>query len=158
MREPDDGPRDTWYVASRTRHAARWRALRSHGVDVACSWIDEAGLGETVDWEALWHRCAAEAKDARTFILFADEGDEEMRGALVEAGIRIGAGLPLWVVTPDGFLRSLERHPEVWPADAYIRYCIERVCREVPPSFGPTAFLAAGEPTTPPKPTNKATV
>ena len=130
----DGDPRDTWYIASRTRHAERWKALRAHGIDLLCSWVDEAGQGQTSDWADLWRRCEREAKTAHTFILYADGDDYEMRGALVECGIRVSTGRPLWYLTPPDFARSLAHHPLFMPADAYIRHCIETVCAEVPPA------------------------
>lgn len=33
------------YVASKTRHAAKWKALINKGYNIISTWIDEAGPG-----------------------------------------------------------------------------------------------------------------
>jgi len=85
------------YIASKTKHAARWRALRSLGVPISSSWIDEAGEGETSDWNDLWCRCLAEAKSAMSLILYV-ESDEILKGAYVEVGAALASGVPVFVV------------------------------------------------------------
>src|SRR5438093_12904578 len=35
------------FVASRTRHAAKWRSLRDAGWPIISTWIDEAGPGQS---------------------------------------------------------------------------------------------------------------
>jgi len=88
------------YIASKTNHAARWRALRSSGVPVSCTWIDEAGAYETLDWPDLWERCIREAAGADVFILYCEEG-EVLKGAFVELGSAACRGKAyLWWVGP----------------------------------------------------------
>lgn len=52
------------YIASRAslpERSAAWRRLRDvDGWKLTCSWIDEAGVGETADLGALWSRIEAE--------------------------------------------------------------------------------------------------
>lgn len=85
------------YIASKTKHAAKWKALRESGVPIISTWIDEAGEGETVSYEDLWRRCIAESKSAAAFIVYAEPG-ETLKGALVEMGAAIAAGTPVFSV------------------------------------------------------------
>lgn len=85
------------YTASRTRHAPRWKDLRASGVPIIATWIDEAGPGETADMSELWGRCINEAKSAGAVILYREDG-ETLKGALVEVGAALGAGVPVYVV------------------------------------------------------------
>lgn len=99
------------YTASRTHHAARWRALRDAGVPVVSTWIDEAGAGESTSLVDLWRRCVAEASSAATFVLYHEPGDDPLKGAFVEAGAALAAGVPVFVVGhPPG---SWVNHPLV---------------------------------------------
>lgn len=141
------GSVDGWYIASRTRHAPRWRALRdSSGVRVLSSWIDEAGPGQTQDWADLWARCEREAVSARVFVLFIEEGDTDLRGALAEVGMRLAAGLPVYYVSRDCSigkgLRSLARHPLVINAPHDIAHPIVAVCERIGPASTPAARMA----------------
>jgi hypothetical protein len=102
------------YIASRTRHAARWRALRASGVPIISTWIYEAGEGETSDWAELWERCVREASSCRGLILFAEPPEDDcLSGALVEAGVALGAGVPVYVVGESKSIRKFVRHPLV---------------------------------------------
>lgn len=89
------------YMASKTAHAGRWRDLRKQGFPVACTWIDEAGAGETADFPDLWARCIREAATAAALILYCEPG-EILKGALVEVGAALAAGVPVLWVGPAG--------------------------------------------------------
>lgn len=90
------------YTASKTTHAWRWRALRDTGVPINSTWIDEAGVGETVDFRDLWARCVGEAAGADALVLYVEPG-ETLKGALVEVGAALASGVPVYVVgNPDG--------------------------------------------------------
>jgi hypothetical protein len=99
------------YIASKTEHAPRWRALRAKGAPIVASWIDEAGPGETADYGDLWTRCAAEAAGAATLIAYVEEG-EALKGALVEVGIAIATGVPVLWCGPTG-RHTVTKHPGV---------------------------------------------
>lgn len=86
------------YTASRTRHAAKWRAMREAGVTVVSTWIDEAGPGESTSVSDLWTRCVREARDADVLLLYVEDGDLPIKGALVEVGAALAAGKPVCVV------------------------------------------------------------
>lgn len=88
----------TVYVASKVRHAPRWRALRAAGrVRVVSTWIDEAGPGQTEDFPDLWRRCVAEAAAADATVVYGEPG-ETLKGALVEVGAALAAGKPVYAV------------------------------------------------------------
>lgn len=89
------------YIASRTRHAARWKALRDQGCPIVSSWIDEAGPGETADWQDLWDRCIAEASQASALIVYAEDDDKYLKGALVEVGAALSHGVPVYLAMGD---------------------------------------------------------
>jgi hypothetical protein len=101
------------YVASRTKHAAEWRGLRANGVPIVSTWIDEAGPGESPDLVDLWRRCEREVRNAACVVLLYDEG---MEGALVEAGIAIASGVPVFVVG-EPKRTGFKNHPGVLHAD-----------------------------------------
>lgn len=112
------------YVASRASlpaRAAMWRALREAGWPIVATWIDEAGEGETENFTELWARIESEIRSARGVIVYAEPGDFPLKGAYLEAGIALGAGLPVAVVMPGVDLEprsarpmgSWIRHPRV---------------------------------------------
>jgi hypothetical protein len=86
------------YVASKTRHAKLWKEWRnSQSMPIVSTWIDEAGEGETSDWNDLWNRCVTEAKTASAIVVLRDPGDT-LKGALVEIGAALSAGVPVFYV------------------------------------------------------------
>lgn len=90
------------YIASKTTHAERWRALRTDGLPIVSTWIDEAGLGESASLADLWRRNVLEAANAAALIVYHEPG-ETPKGALVEIGAAIACGVPvLWVGPQDG--------------------------------------------------------
>ena len=91
------------YIASKTQHAHRWRYLRDTiSYPVISTWIDEAGGGETGDWGDLWDRCISEAASAAALIVYREE-DETLKGAWVEVGAALAAGVPVFAVGVDEF-------------------------------------------------------
>jgi hypothetical protein len=99
------------YTASKTRHAPIWRGLRSAGVPVISTWIDEAGPGETASFSDLWIRCIREASTAGALLVYAEEGDV-LKGGFVEVGAALGNGVPVFAVgTQPGW--SFTSHPLV---------------------------------------------
>lgn len=85
------------YIASKSKHGPRWRALRERGVPIVATWIDESEEGATNDWTDLWDRCIAEASGAAVLIMYVEPG-EVHKGSLVELGAALHAGTPvLWV-------------------------------------------------------------
>ena len=93
------------YTASKTTHAHMWKSLRTEGVDVVSTWIDEAGEGQTASYAELSQRCIEEVRKAEILILYCEPG-EVLRGALIEAGVALTLGKPVFCT---GFCNSLSR-------------------------------------------------
>lgn len=89
------------YVASRTVHAPMWHDLRAGHpeLEITSSWID----GELIDeadtdaLSALWVRCIAEVAGSEALIAYHEPGDT-WKGAFVEIGVALGAGLNVHLV------------------------------------------------------------
>ena len=84
------------YVASKSRHALWWQALRAADVPIVASWIDWAanhGGAEPSpdDWSRHWQRCVREAGEADVILFVALEGERQC-GALIEIGAALSAG------------------------------------------------------------------
>lgn len=91
------------YVASRASTPERsqmWRDLRAAGWYITSSWIDEAGPGQTANFTELWSRIEGEIRGSQGLIIYAEPEDFPLKGAYIEAGIALGAGLPVAVVMP----------------------------------------------------------
>jgi hypothetical protein len=101
------------YIASKTKHAPRWRALRAKGAPIVASWIDmpPGRPAEEPDYGDLWTRCAAEAAGAATLIAYVEE-EEQLSGALVEVGIALASGVPVLWCGPTG-RHTVTRHAGV---------------------------------------------
>lgn len=103
------------YLASKTTHAPRWRQLRSNGVPIISTWIDEAGQGESKCLADLWMRCIDEAAGATCVIIYREQG-EVLKGAFVEAGAALAVGTPVYAVGCDEFSFVNHRDVTVCPA------------------------------------------
>lgn len=91
------------YVASRAsipERSAMWRTLRKLGWQITSTWIDEAGEGETDDFTELWDRITSEIAAANKVVLYAEQDDFPLKGAILEAGIALGMGKPVVVCLP----------------------------------------------------------
>lgn len=100
------------YIASKTHHAEKWKALRSQGVPIISTWIDEAGVGETKSFPDLWRRCISEASSAERLIVYAEEG-EQLKGALIEVGAALASGVPVIMVGTIEPMKTAVNHPLV---------------------------------------------
>jgi len=113
------------YVASRASLPERvdmWRAYRAEGADILSTWIDEAGEGETDSFGELWSRIEAEIRAADRLVLYAELEDFPLKGALVEAGMAIGMGKPVFVVLPRILLEPRSMRPlGSWAAHPLVR-------------------------------------
>ena len=106
---PGVGPRI--YMASRVRHAAKWRALQDLGVNIVSTWIHEDGEGQSPSKANLWIRCVEEAAGADAMIFYVEEGDPLM-GAMVEGGAALASTVPVYVVKPETmYVGSWVNHP-----------------------------------------------
>lgn len=101
------------YVASRTKYAGMWRALRAEGWPVTATWIDEVHTGDSDEWwVALWSCCDREAAACGCLVLYAEEGDT-LRGALRELGAALSHGRPVVYVGPDEAIGNMRRDPRI---------------------------------------------
>jgi len=100
------------YMVSKTKHAAKWKGLRTSGVPIISTWIDEAGIGETKSFSDLWLRCISETGKAERVIVYAEEGDE-LKGGLVEVGAALANGTPVFIVGRVEPLKTARNHPLV---------------------------------------------
>lgn len=103
------------YIASKTIHAHRWRALRAAGEQIHSTWIDEAEPGQSKDLLDLWKRCIREAAWSTALVAYR-EPDEIFKGGFIEIGAALAHGVPVFVV---GFERSFTflNHPNVMACD-----------------------------------------
>jgi hypothetical protein len=86
----------SFYIASKTKHADKWRELRDNaGVNIISTWIDEAGVGETKCFSDLWTRCINEASSADVLIVYVEEG-EQLKGGFVEVGAALASKKPVF--------------------------------------------------------------
>jgi len=88
-----------------------WRRLRREGWQITSSWIYEAGEGETADFEELWLRIEREISHSDALLLYAENGDFPLKGALVEVGIALGMGKPVLICVPDVKLAGRSMRP-----------------------------------------------
>jgi hypothetical protein len=94
---------NTIYIASKTKHAHRWRFLRdSAGYPIISTWIDEAEPGESKDLNDLWYRCIKEASTADTLIIYR-EPDEILKGGWIELGAALASGRRVYAIGLDEF-------------------------------------------------------
>lgn len=113
------------YIASKTRHADRWRLLRDKfGEPIISTWIDEAGEGETADYHDLWARCLNEASTAAVLIAYR-EPSEVFKGGWVEIGAALANGVPVLAIGLEEFTiakyRGIRHFPHMPAAIAAAR-------------------------------------
>lgn len=109
------------YVASRAsipERGAMWRRFREQGVNIVSSWIDEDGKGQTASYRELWDRITRELAMAERVVLYAEEGDFPLKGALIEAGIALGMNKPVTVCLPGVDVRL----PSLRPIGSWIAH------------------------------------
>lgn len=102
------------YVASRAsvpERGAMWRALRAQGAPIVSSWIDEDGEGATDNFGDLWERICREVTGAAALILYAEPSDFPLKGAYIEVGMALAAGVPVYAVLPGVKLEPRSMRP-----------------------------------------------
>lgn len=114
------------YVASRASIPARgamWRALRAAGANIVSSWIDEDGEGQTDCFGELWTRIEAEVRGCDRLVLYAEPDDFPLKGALVEVGMALALGIPVFIVAPLVNLEPGSMRPVgSWSAHPLVRF------------------------------------
>lgn len=103
------------YIASKTKHADRWRFLRDQvGEPIISTWIDEAGAGESSDLADLWRRCISEASTAQVLILYR-EPEDVLKGGWIELGAALASGVPVFAVGIEEFTISHDTRIQHFP-------------------------------------------
>ena len=123
------------YVASRVRHAEMWRRLRSQ-YQINSTWIDEAGEGESSDLGELWQRIHVEVLRSSALVLHVEQEDFPLKGALIEVGMAMAVGKPIFVSAwhvelEERSLRPLGswvHHPRVVLDQG--EWCLDRMMRQ----------------------------
>lgn len=88
------------YIASKTKHADKWIALRAAGINIISTWIDEAGAGQSPDMVDLRDRCIKESLECDAMVVYSEEGDY-LKGAFIEMGVALSQpGKPIVLVGP----------------------------------------------------------
>lgn len=101
------------YVASKIKHAPKWKALRDLGLPFSSTWIDEAEPGMTKDLTELSCRCFTEIRECDAVLLYAEDG-EQLVGALMEAGYALALEKPVFAVGPNSALMSVFSYSPWW--------------------------------------------
>lgn len=112
------------YIASKTKHAEKWKKLRNAGVNIISTWIDEAGAGESKNLTDLAARCIDEAKSADRLILYCEPSDK-LKGALIEVGAALASGVPVYVVGwGESLSTALNQHP-LWKEALSLKHALQ---------------------------------
>lgn len=99
------------YIASKALHGPKWVQLRDAGLPIISTWIDESGVGETINWPGLWSRCISEASDCTHLIAYRELG-EILKGAWAEVGAALAHGRKV-ILCGDFTEFSIKHHPNV---------------------------------------------
>lgn len=115
------------YGASRATLPARpamWKALRKSGASIVSTWIDEADAGVTSDFSELWYRIECEIRSADRLVLYVEIGDFPLKGALVEVGMALAMGKPVFIVAPNIDLDDRDFKPlGSWAKHPNVSFC-----------------------------------
>lgn len=109
------------YTASKLDHWRKWHSLRSSGIEVTSRWIDhphvtgpDAYASEAASSPETMRGCWIEDEEdvrAADAVLVYGELGENLRGALVEAGMGIALGKPVLVVGDNENFGTWQHHP-----------------------------------------------
>ena len=89
------------YTAGKIWHADKFKFLRDNlGFNINARWVDyESDSDIVLNRKAdLWQHCYEDVRDCDAVLLYAEEHNEEQRGALVEIGMAYGMGKPVYAV------------------------------------------------------------
>lgn len=94
------------------------------GWKITCSWIDEAGAGESSDLGLLWTRIESEISGSERLILYVEPGDFPLKGALIEVGMAVAHRIPIRVVAPGVMLDPISFRPiGSWVRHPLVSFC-----------------------------------
>jgi nucleoside 2-deoxyribosyltransferase len=126
------------YFASKLHHAEKWRALCRSTPDIQCHarWLKHVAMGtpdRPEDAPDFWQQDEQDVRDADAVIVYA-EGDDQLRGALVEAGMAIAYGVPVIVIGEHPFYGTWQYHPSVVRARD-LEWALDYVRHELTPRY-----------------------
>jgi hypothetical protein len=105
------------YIASKLAYAERFRIMRMQwkreGIDLHARWHDQAQHEESAtpeDFHIFWLVDEEDVKRSNAVIVYAEPQDK-LRGALIEAGIAIGAGILTILVGDSPDFGTWQHHP-----------------------------------------------
>lgn len=105
------------YIASKLKYAPMFRSIRDswkpEGIELHARWFDQVQHEETAtpdDFKIFWRVDEHDVKTSRAVIVYAQEGDE-LRGALIEAGIAIGNRILVILVGECASYGTWQHHP-----------------------------------------------
>ena len=115
-----------FYGASKIWHAPQWQGVRDYGN--TARWIDIEGDssspaiygGEEITREEIWNLCLADVTKSELVILYCGAMDDEMRGAVMEAGHAMGQGKPVYCINTCNTFKACPvsdvafTHHELW--------------------------------------------
>jgi nucleoside 2-deoxyribosyltransferase len=90
-----------FYVAAKIWHAPKFRQLRDElGFPVNARWIDLESDNPIVMYQKdiLWQMCLEDVTQSDFLLLYCGDESEEQRGALVEIGMALAAGKPIYAI------------------------------------------------------------
>jgi nucleoside 2-deoxyribosyltransferase len=105
------------YTASKLKHAAMWKALCAATPHMQCHarWLKHSTLGtpDTAEHASeFWLQDEQDVRDADAVLVYA-EGEDHLRGALIEDGIAIACDVPVIVVGNHADYGTWQHHPGV---------------------------------------------
>ena len=89
------------YPAGKIWHAPKFQSLRDDlGFPIKARWIDLKDDSDIVQnrKDELWKQCYEDVRDCDFLVLYAEEFEEEQRGAIVEVGMAYGMGKPVYAI------------------------------------------------------------
>jgi hypothetical protein len=116
------------YIASKLNYAEQFKGYReawkSEGINLHARWHDQAALEHAdhelspEDFHIFWLVDEEDVKNSDAVIVYGGPNDK-LRGALVEAGIAIGAGILTILVGDCPDFGTWQHHPTVARADSF---------------------------------------
>jgi nucleoside 2-deoxyribosyltransferase len=91
----------TFYTAGKVWHNTKFQFLRDDlNMPVKARWIDLDNDSDFVlnQKDKLWTLCYEDVRDSDFVLFYAEDFNEEQRGALVEIGMAFGFGKPVYAV------------------------------------------------------------
>src|SRR5580765_2533404 len=110
---------DRVYIASKVKHAKRWRDMRRFiDCDIVSSWIDIEG---TPDYEKMWrYMIIPDIRKADRLILYTKPG-EIHKGSLVEVGIALARGISIYIVSEASAIYP-NKEDDSWPIGSWVNH------------------------------------